>query len=158
MAFVFDADVLSTFAKIKKLNLLKRLFGKSQLLIPPAVLSDLARSKSPLVKAVIESKLFQHATLGRQESGLAKGIDSKKNLGRGEIECIAICKVRNFIFVTNDNKAIELAEAININTIDLETILYSLKNLVNKNQLKQIIYDIETKDKVVIINKKEILK
>ena len=158
MAFVFDADVLSTFAKIKKLSLLKRLFGKSYLLIPPAVISDLARSKLPLVKDVLASKIFQHPKLSLQESNLVKNIYYQKNLGRGEVECIAICKMRNFTLVTNDNKAIQLAENLNINVVDLETILYSLKELVNQNQLKQIINDIETKDKVIIINKQEILK
>ena len=55
MVFVFDADVSSTFAKIDKLGLLEKLFGKGNLAIPPAVISDLNRSKSALVKDALSS-------------------------------------------------------------------------------------------------------
>ncbi|TMR63983.1 hypothetical protein, partial [Streptococcus pseudopneumoniae] len=75
-----------------------------------------------------------------------------------ESECIALCKVRNATIVTNDNKAIQFAEKLNINLVDLETLLCSLKDLINKEQLKQIINDIETKDKVIVVSKEEILK
>mgnify|MGYP001612467139 CR=1 FL=1 len=56
MEFVFDADVLSTFAKIKKLDILGSVFGRNKLLITQAVSSDLKRSKSPLVKNALEYK------------------------------------------------------------------------------------------------------
>ncbi|WP_171039877.1 hypothetical protein, partial [Streptococcus pseudopneumoniae] len=65
MEFVFDADVLSTFAKIQKLELLEKVFGKSKLLITQAVSSDLKRSKSSLIKDVLKSKLFQHVNLNK---------------------------------------------------------------------------------------------
>jgi predicted nucleic acid-binding protein len=158
MEFVFDADVLSTFAKIKKLDLLGSVFGKNKLLITQAVSSDLKRSKSPLVKNVLKSKLFQHVNLNKQEYDLARKIHAEKGLGIGESECIALCKIRNATIVTNDNKAIQFAEKLNINLVDLETILYSLKDLISREQLEQIINDIEAKDKVVVVNKEEILK
>lgn len=158
MAFVIDADVLSTFAKIKRLDLLPKVFGKSELLICPAVLSDLEHSKSQLVRDVATSKLFSHVALSNQERNLVEKIYSRKNLGMGETECIVVCKARNAVLVTNDRKAIELAEELGVNVVDLETILYSLKDLVDKNQLRQIIADIESKDRVIIINKDKILK
>lgn len=158
MVFVIDADVLSTFAKIKRLELLPIVFGKSELLICPAVLSDLGHSKSELVRDIITSKQFNHVVLSKQENNLVEKIYSRKNLGIGEIECISVCKTRNAVLVTNDRKAIELAEELGVNVIDLETILYSLKDLIDKNQLKQIIADIESKDRVVIVNKDKILE
>lgn len=157
MAFVIDADVLSMFAKIKRLELLPKVFGKSAILICPAVLSDLEHSKSQLVRDVAASKLFDHITLSKQESALVKKIYSRKNLGIGETECIAVCKTRNAILVTNDRKVIELAEELGINVVDLETIVYSLKDLIDRNQLKQIIADIGSKDRVIIVNKDKIL-
>lgn len=72
MAFVIDADVLSTFAKIKRLELLPKVFGKSELLICPAVLSDMKHSKSQLVKEIAASKLFNHIALSKQENNLVK--------------------------------------------------------------------------------------
>lgn len=79
-------------------------------------------------------------------------------MGIGETECIAVCKARNAVLVTNDRKAIELAEELGVTVVDLETILYSLKDLVDKNQLRQIIADIESKDRVIIVNKDKILE
>lgn len=158
MAFVIDADVLSTFAKIKRLDILAKVFGKSELLICPAVVSDLEHSKSQLVREVAASRLFNRIALSKQENNLVEKIYLRKNLGMGETECIAVCKIRSAILITNDRKAIELAEVLGVDIIDLETILYSLKDLVDKNQLKQIIADIESKDRVIIVNKDKILK
>jgi len=92
MGFVFDADLLSTFAKIEKLDILAKTFGNKDLIIPPAVASDLQRSKSILVKNVLKSKLFQQANLSNQEKELVNKISERKHLGMGEIECIAVCK------------------------------------------------------------------
>lgn len=158
MEFAFDADIISTFAKIEKLGLLKKVFGKSKLLIAPAVSSDLQRSKSALVKDALKSKLFQLADLNKQESELAKNIHAQRKLGMGESETIVLCKERNATFITNDNKAISFAEKLNVNAVDMEAILYSLKELISKNQLTQVINDIESKDKVIVVNKEEILK
>ena len=157
MAFAIDADVLSTFAKVKRLDLLAKVFGKSELLICPAVLSDLKRSKSDLVRDVAASNLFHHASLSRQEQQLLEKIYSSMILGLGESECIALCKTRNDVFVTNDRKAGEMAEQIGVSVVDLETILYSLKDLLDKNQLKQLITNIESKGRVIIVNKDKIL-
>jgi len=158
VVFVFDADVSSTFAKIDRFGLLEKLLGKGNLVIPPAVVSDLKRSKSALVKDILKSKVFQHVNLTKKEIDLAKKISERKNLGTGEIECIALCKIRGAVLVTNDNKAIRLAEELSIDVVDLESILYSLKDLIDSQQLKEIIMDIEAKDKVVIANKDRILK
>ena len=158
MGFVFDADLLSTFAKIEKLELLAKAFGKNDLLIPPAVASELMRSKVILVQDILKSKLFQQAILSEQERGLIGKISSRKNLGIGEIECIAICQARNMAIATNDSKAIDLAEKLGIGAVDLEATLYSLKDFMDIKEIKHIIDDIEIKDKVVIVNKDKILE
>ena len=158
MGFVFDADLLSTFAKIGRLDLLAKTFGNKDLFIPPAVASDLMRSKSILVKDILKSKLFQQTSLSHQEKELIKKISERKNLGMGEIECLAVCKERKMVVVTNDNKAIDVAEKLDIDVVDLETMLYSMKELMEISELKKVINDIETKDKVVILNKDKILK
>jgi len=157
MTFVFDSDILSTFAKIGKLNILKKISGNGELLIPPAVISELKSSKSILLQDILHSKIFKNISLDAQESNFAKNVDFQRRLGKGEIECIAVCKFRNAILATNDARAISVAEKLNIIVADLETILYSLKELISKKQLRQIINDIEAKDNVMIVNKKEIL-
>lgn len=128
------------------------------MLIPPAVSSDLKRSKSVLVQDVLKSKLFQQINLTNQEIELIERISGRKNLGMGELECIAICKERKMVLVTNDNKAIYVAEKLDIGVVDLESILYSMKDFMEINELKRLIEDIESKDQVVIVNKERILK
>jgi len=157
MMFAFDADILSTFAKINKLGILPKIFGSGALLIPPAVVADLQASKSESVRKACESNLFQHATLDQNESEFAEKISKEKRLGRGEIECIAVCKFRSVNIVTNDSRAISYAEKLNIGVIDLETILYSLKDTISNDELNQLINEIESEDKVVIVNKGNIL-
>ena len=157
MMFVFDADILSTFAKINKVEILPKIFSSSVLLIPPAVMADLQASKSESVRKACESNLFQRATLDQNESEFAEKISKEKRLGKGEIECIAVCKFRSANIVTNDSRAISYAEKLNISVIDLETILYYLKEIISNDGLKQLINDIESEDKVVIVNKDHIL-
>jgi len=43
------------------------------------------------------------------------------------------------VIVTNDNKAIDLADKLGIEIVDLEAILHSMKELMEINELKQII-------------------
>ena len=76
----------------------------------------------------------------------------------GEIQCIAICKERKMIIVTNDSKAIDLAEKLGIGAVDLEAILYSMRDWIGTKELKQLIKEIETKDRVVVLNKDKILE
>ena len=59
MAIVFDSDILSTFAKIGKLSILKKIFGNAELLIIPAVISELKSSKSMLWSEPLNSKIFK---------------------------------------------------------------------------------------------------
>ena len=155
--FVFDADVLSTFAKVNKLGLLKKVFGKSKLLIPPAVVNDLKRSKTFSVQSILNSKLFLQIHLNPEEIKLKGKIGRQKSLGQGEIECITVCKARGAGFVTNDSQAINFAEKMEVDVVDLETILNFLKSILNRKELRQLINDIESKDRVLIVNKEKIL-
>ena len=156
MKFVFDADILSTFAKINKINLLKDIFGNN-LLIPLAVEKDLKLAKAKFIKSIPKSNFFTIIKPSNKEINLANKITKLKTLGNGEIECISICKNRNYCFVSNDKKAIKFAENLDISIVDLETILCYLAETLNKDKLIQIISDIETKDKVIIVNKNKII-
>ncbi len=45
MSLVFDTDVLSTFGKIKRLDLLRGLFPNARFFIPPSVYNDLFKAR-----------------------------------------------------------------------------------------------------------------
>ncbi|MFQ6071167.1 MAG: hypothetical protein ACE5KT_00490 [Methanosarcinales archaeon] len=87
-------------------------------------------------------------------------IKERKSLGLGEAEGISICKHRGCVLVTNDNGAKKVCDQYNINFIDLSMILKSLwKNrIITKDEVITLINEIESKDKMVIKDKDEILQ
>ncbi len=150
MNIVFDTNVLSTFAKINRLDLLVKLFDKQKLLIPTAVFKELRDSKQEFTQIVLDDKNFERASLTQEEKDLILSL--KNRLGIGEKECLVVCKNRNYVFVTNDELAIKEAEKLNIEWLNLTIILNALKQekIVNEKELVKIIEEIETKDKVKI--------
>ena len=156
MAFLFDTNIISTFAKVNKLELLVELFGNEDLLIPTSVINDLSNSALSL-KSILDSEIFSPIVLNHEEQALVEHYAGIKNLGKGELECIAVCKTRDSVLVTNDYKAIKFAETLGIIIIDLETILIKLKDILGRDALKQLMSEIETKDKVFIEDKEGIL-
>ncbi len=157
MEFALDADIISTFAKINRLSLLKSVFGRQTILVPQAVRIDLEKSKDQAVRESAISPLFIFTELSDIEAGFLNSFSWQKNLGRGEMECIALAKCRNAALVTNDQQAIHFAENLHLEVIDLQTILFSLKEIVPRESLKELIREIEKKDKVIIPDKEEIL-
>ena len=61
------------------------------------------------------------------------------------------------VLVSNDKKAISIAEQLGITVIDLETILFYLKEILSKQELSKIMSMIEEKDKVIIRKKDQLL-
>ncbi len=157
MAFVFDTNIVSTFAKVNKLELLAKLFGKEEMLIPKGVVNDLVNSNLEL-SVIINSNVFRVTELANEEHILVRDYSDIKSLGQGELECIAICKNRDNIFITNDYRAIKFAESLSIKVIDLKTLLISLREILNTEELRKLMIDIETKDKVLILDKEKILE
>ncbi|MBS3128904.1 hypothetical protein J4410_07215 [Candidatus Woesearchaeota archaeon] len=155
-SFIFDADILSTFAKIENIVLLKKVF-RDELLIPPAVIDDLERSKLQSLKNIKNSSSFKHIFLTQEEQDLVQRLQKKKLLGKGELECIALAHKRMIVLVSNDKKAISIAEQLGITVIDLETILFYLKEILSKQELSKIMSMIEEKDKVIIRKKDQLL-
>lgn len=155
---VFDTNILCTFAKIDKLKLIVDLFKGVELLIPQSVIDEVVSSKQNYVNNIIENDIFKQIKITEQEKAFEQQL--KENLGKGEKECISICANRGLIFVTNDEKAIKEAEKYSIEWLNLEIILCSLKEekIVSRDELKNIIEEIEIKDKVKIPNKEELLR
>ena len=153
MSLVFDTNILSTFAKINKLDLLVKLFEGQELLIPEAVFIELQDSKQEFTQTILDFKNFKNFNLTKEEKNLI--LNLKARLGSGEKQCLAICKSKNYVFVTNDESAIKESEKQGIDWLNLEIILVALQQekVVSKKQLNEIIKEIETKDGVKIRNR-----
>jgi len=139
MNVVFDTNILSTFAKINRLDLLVKLFDKQKLLIPTMVFKELQDSKQEFTQTVLDNKSFEKVNSTKEEKDLILSLRTR--LGIGEKECIAICKNRSYIFVTNDEIAIKEAEKQGIEWLNLEIILTALKQekIINEKELEKLI-------------------
>ncbi|HLC75225.1 MAG TPA: hypothetical protein VJH88_05225 [Candidatus Nanoarchaeia archaeon] len=153
MSFVLDTDIISTFAKIGRLKLLIKVFGE-EIYMPEAVYQDLVCA---------QRAGYDYLKQTKDVITITKADDTQLNdnkLGAGEIECIALCKQRSMIFVSNDVRAKSAAEKVGVAVIDLAGILWYLKNenIITKGELQQIIKDIEEKDHTTLLGKEELLK
>jgi predicted nucleic acid-binding protein len=164
MSLVFDTDIISTFGKIKRLDLLKDLFPNTRFFIPPSVYNELFKARErgyEFVDYVIESGILEVAPLNKEELELLSKLrEERRSLGLGELEGASICKHREYILVTNDRAAKKVCDQYGIEFIDLRMILKSLlvTAILTDNELKALIYEIEMRDRVAIKDKGDILR
>jgi len=119
MAAVLDASVLITLAKIRRLTLLKVLYG--QVLIGPVVKKEVVdegkrvtASGVQYVEQALQDGWLRIATIGRSGRGMQERLAKTTTLHRGEVEAISIAKERGMILVVDDKEARSVANALGI--------------------------------------------
>jgi predicted nucleic acid-binding protein len=147
---VIDTDILSTFCKIGKLELLARLFHKSTIIVCPAVHKEITRAESGGRLHYLPPPSFSRVTLTHAEQKMARGIWDKKRLGRGDCECIAVAQQRKCVLLTNDRRAQRAAGSLSISYMSLQLVLRELyvTGISSRIQIRELINQIETKDNV----------
>jgi len=149
---VLDTDVLSMFAKINAVDLLKDLFGEKAIITPKikdeiSVPLEYGYTFPLKVISTIESVPLSNEVLeeyGRLQKSLS--------LGKGELEAIAYCKVEKCIFVTNDIKAREFAKSEGVSVISLQAVLRALwkAKIKSKEEVRQILERIKAADNLAV--------
>ena len=160
MSILLDTDILSAFAKTGEVGLLKDLFPGDELLIPDGVYEELMHIKElgyEFVDDILD--LVKDTTMTQDELTVYHSFLSSTNLGKGELQCIAICTSRNYPFLTNDKEAKNFARAKNIKAWDIPDILKALWKTKIKSQddVAVLMDKLEQKDKMIIKNKNLIL-
>jgi len=153
-AIIVDTDIASAFAKIERLDLLLCLFSNYLIYITPRIFEELSVSLDygytfPL--DVFESFDIVYPSEG--ENKLYKEmLVGNKSLGKGELEAISICKNRGYMFSSMDFAALQFAVSMNIDVLDLQSILRALwrSGIKSKDEVKIIIREIEDKDNTSI--------
>jgi len=161
MDVIIDTDIISTFGKIKKYELLLKLFPKSELYVSPSVYHDLLTAKElgyDFVEHLLTYKP-QICPLSKdeiQETGLLK----ETSLGWGEIESIVLAKSRGFLLLTNDKKAIRTASILKVDYFNLPMLLRQFwkQDIISKDEVSSIIMSIEKKDRIFLLNKEKIFE
>ena len=162
-SLIFDTDVLSTFGKIRRLDLLRKLLPDATFLTPPSVYDELFKAKDrgyEFVDHILWSGILEVTPLTKEELGfLSRLREERRSLGLGELEGISICKHRDCILVTNDTAAKKVCDQYMVKFIDLSMILKSLfaTKILTGSELMKLIDEIERKDRVLIKDKDDIL-
>ncbi len=160
MDVVIDTDILSVFAKIKKTELLQRLFTRTSVLLTPQVYTELKRGeKLGIIKLSLPAR-FSRIKLEHAEKRLLKEIFDRRKLGLADSECIAVSYNRKSLLVTNDEDVKKEADKLFVQYIDLTGILRMLwkGNIMSKDHVRNLIDEIEKKDKIVIEDRDIIFK
>jgi len=149
---VFDADILSMFAKIEAIDLLEHLFEGKAVMTPKIrdeISVPLEYGYSFPIKVISTIKTVPLSNQALEEYGK---LQENLSLGKGELEAIAYCKTEGCIFATNDIKARECAKREGVSVISLQAILKALwrKGLKSKGEVKQILGRIKEADNLTV--------
>lgn len=142
------------------LELLKELFPNDEILIPNGVYEELAHIKESGYGFVDKIYDFVKVTpLVDTELKEYHSLLTSTGLGKGELQCIAICMSRNCPFLTNDKKAKNSAREKGIKAWDIPDILKAIwkAGIRNKEEIGILVDMLEKKDYMVIKNKNSIL-
>jgi predicted nucleic acid-binding protein len=164
---IADTSILSTFARIQRLDLLFTVAETGIIHLPPAVQNEikLGVQKSlnflqPIIDALTAATPFQSVDLAAEEKHLLRALPKALNVG--EKEGIAICLNRSGNkFLTNDKRAHNFCIANDILSFDLKRILRQLWKAghCTKEEVLKLMDDIEKSEPgMVIKGKEEILR
>lgn len=142
---VLDADFLSSFLKIGRLDLIRDFFRVEVLHTPVAVFNEISKTK--LIKDLLGKKYVHIENVNEKNS--ANFNKDFENLGSGEKEYIALCKqFQNSLLLTNDKKALDIAKANDITVLNIPAFLLACKNtsFLSTENISQIIKELKEKD------------
>jgi predicted nucleic acid-binding protein len=151
MKVVADTDILSIFAKIRRLDILKKLFD--EVIVPPSVNSELRKGKLDISPLMPPPLMLTRAELKELRS-------AERGLGKGEKECVVVARTRGIPLATNDKIVHKLCRAYNIGYFSLPRLLrFAIsEGVITRAEAKQLVTLIEERERTTIRNKKEIFK
>lgn len=149
---IIDTDIASAFAKAGYFDVLVKLFVNVG--ITPKVHEELL---IPLEYGYrypeeIFSKTELVTPLEDEQREYLKLMEKSVKMGKGEIECIVICLRRGYLFSSFDKVAISVARDRGVDVVVAGAIFKGLiiKGIATKEEVLQIVRDIETSDNRVL--------
>lgn len=161
MLVILDCDIASTFAKVDRIALLKKVFPKSDIYITNFVYTELLRAKR--IGFSFPDKIFDsimQIALRDEEIEYFRRFSQDRRIHAGEAEGLAITKMREAIFLTNDSLVVRFCEENGIKVLDLKDVLTLMgeRGVVAKKEMLDILREIEIKDNTTIKGKEDILE
>ncbi len=169
MIVIVDTDIISCIAKIERFQLLQKLFTDAQFIVPQRVYEEIIRAKKEgygfvdYILRLIDDRTLNLPILASDEVLKIKDLDESMNLHFGEIEAIVLALRENAILLSNDNQVKKEIQRHNIgievfNLEDVISTLIDVGEVTSENDIKQLIEEIENKDRVLIKNKAYLLQ
>ena len=153
-AVILDADIVSAFAKIECLELLLDLLSKHPVFITPRIFEELSvpLDYGYIFPLDIFSRLDVLYPTEDENGAYQEMLVTNRSLGRGELEAISICKSRSCVFSSMDRAALRFAESVDVEILELHSILLALwkSGRKSKDEVKAIIRELEDKDNTLI--------
>lgn len=124
---IADTDILSTFGKVNRLDLLRQLF--QHIYVAPAVHRELLQAERMGFSWVdCVTPVVEPLPLTTDESqAVERLIRQYPQLGSGEIESFVLAQTHQRLCLTNDRQAKAVAQSLSLSYLDLEEILRALK-------------------------------
>lgn len=155
---VVDNNILSSLAKIKRLDLLKKFFG--EVLTVPEVIREF--EDEAVIGYDFPKEIHQRRTYREVNEDhwiLVVSLSPKENENKerlieegsapADAECLSVSLNRNEILITDDTQLGEIAESKVVKVYDLETFLEACarrKIISSLEEVKEILSDLEEKD------------
>ena len=174
---IVDTSIISSLAKINRLNLIKSIFENETILIVYEVVNELLVSKEKgydFVDRILKVMAYEESELKGGKWILKKYPDEKTSkridqlyekyphIHMCEIVSIAFAKLNNATLLIDDRQALQVAKKEKIETYTLPALIqYSKeKEYIKMNEVKDIIKLLELKDHYKFQEdvKKELLK
>lgn len=160
---VADTNILSTFARIQRLDLLFVVAETDALYLVPAVINELKQGLKrnlnflqPIIEGLAAGARYFPIHLTPEEKNLTDILPA--SLNSGERESIAVCKNRvDGKLLTNDKRAHNFCKDNQIPSLDLKLILRRLWKAghCTKEEVHRIIDEIEKNEPGMVIKRKE---
>ena len=162
MNLICDTDIISSLAKIDELCLLDELFSRSEKYIPLGVYEELEFAQD--VGYDFPEKIFKSipiVSMSTEEiDDYRKSLTKKRELGKGEIQCMVIARKRDWTLLINDRLARKKCKENQINTYDLAEILRAsyLAGIRSKPELGDMVTALKEKDNFIFSNETDLYK
>ena len=157
---ILDCDIASCLAKINRMDLLGAAFPDFEAYITESISTELLRASQAGFS--FPDRILKNVpviSLNQDERIMLQDIPKNRSIHFGEAEGLIISKNRNAIFLTNDSRAVRYCKDNDIKVLDLRDILLILfrQRALTREEMNDLIQDIEDMDNVVIKYKSSIL-
>jgi len=156
-----DTNILSTFGKVGRIKLLFDLF-QTKLSVSSNVFYEISIAYekgyffAESVLDCIKNEKIDVVAVNQDDLPYMLGLP--KSFGPGERDSIAMCKSRGYVFLSNEKKVYNYCKKHGIQCLLLPHILKSLwkENILDKEDVEELITEMESSDNIVIVNKDSI--